>query len=118
MMHNFKDLKVWQKAIDLAVDIYSAMEGYPNTEKYGLISQMKRCAISISSNIAEGSGRGSNAQFKHFLTISQGSAFELETQLIISSRLNLITNDLADSLILKTTEVQKMIYKLEKLIKI
>lgn len=65
-MHNFKDLKVWQKSIDLAVDIYKAMLQLPSDEKFGLISQMKRCSVSIPSNIAEGSGRGSNPQFKHF----------------------------------------------------
>jgi len=113
-MHNFKDLKVWQKSIDLAVKIYKAASLLPNDEKYGLISQMKRCSVSISSNIAEGSGRGSNAQFKHFLTISQGSAFELETQLIISNRLELLDDVLAANLIDKTTEIQKMVYSLER----
>lgn len=111
-MHNFKDLKVWQKAIDLAVDIYETMSSYPNEEKYGLVSQMKRCSVSIPSNIAEGSGRGSNKEFNHFLNISQGSAFELETQLIISQRLKLINDDLANNLISKTTEVQKMVFAL------
>jgi len=113
-MHNFKDLKVWQKSIDLAVEVYKAASLLPNDEKYGLISQMKRCSVSISSNIAEGSGRGSNAQFKHFLTISQGSAFELETQLIISNRLELLDDVLAANLIDKTTEIQKMVYSLER----
>jgi four helix bundle protein len=109
-MHNFKDLKVWQKSIDLAVDIYKAMLQLPADEKFGLISQMKRCSVSIPSNIAEGSGRGSNPQFKHFLNISQGSAFELETQLIIE----LLDDDLAEKLVNQTTEVQKMIYSLER----
>ena len=113
-MHNFKDLKVRQKSIELAVEVYKAASFLPNDEKYGLISQMKRCCISIPSNIAEGSGRGSNAQFKHFLTISQGSAFELETQLIISSRLELLDDSLAANLIEKTTEIHKMVYSLGK----
>lgn len=117
-MHNFKDLKVWQKAMDLAVDVYKAMSLLPIDEKYGLISQIKRCTISISSNIAEGAGRNTDLQFKHFLNISQGSAFELETQLIISNRLGLINDVLAKNLIDQTTEIQKMIYALErKLIK-
>jgi len=113
-MHNFKDLKVWQKSIELAVEVYKATSLFPNDEKYGLISQMKRCSVSISSNIAEGSGRGSDIQFKHFLTISQGSAYELETQLIISNRLKLIDDKLAANLIEKTTEIQKMVYSLGK----
>ncbi|NTE03436.1 four helix bundle protein [Agrobacterium tumefaciens] len=117
-MHNFKDLKVWQKSIELAVEVYKATSLLPNDEKYGLISQMKRCSVSVSSNIAEGSGRGSSAQFKYFLNISQGSAFELETQLIISNRLELLDDNLSKSLIEKTTEIQKMIYALDKSLKI
>ena len=113
-MHNFKDLRVWQKAIDLAVDVYKAMATLPIDERYGLISQMKRCSISISSNIAEGSGRGSELQFKHFLNISQGSAFELETQLIIANRLGLLNDALTTNLTERTTEIQKMIYSLER----
>lgn len=116
-MHNFKDLKVWQKSIDLAVEVYKATSLLPNDEKYGLISQMKRCSVSVSSNIAEGSGRGSSAQFKYFLSISQGSAFELEAQLIISNRLELLDDNLSTSLIEKTTEIQRMIYALDKSIK-
>ena len=113
-MHNFKELKVWQKSIDLAVDVYKAMMNLPSDEKFGLVSQMKRCSVSISSNIAEGSGRGSNPQFKHFLNISQGSAFELEPQLIISNRLELLDDDLTEKIVNQTTEVQKMIYSLER----
>ncbi|MBD3750302.1 MAG: four helix bundle protein [Sphingobacteriales bacterium] len=111
-MHNFKDLKVWQKAIDLAVDICETMSSYPNEEKYGLVSQMKRCSVSIPSNIAEGSGRGSDKEFNHFLNISQGSVFELETQLIISNRLALLDDNSASDLIAKTSEIQKMVFSL------
>ena len=117
-MHNFKELKVWQKSIDLAVEIYKATSFLPTDEKFGLISQMKRCSVSIPSNIAEGSGRGSGAQFKYFLTISQGSAFELETQLIISNRLELLNDELSANLIEKTTEIQKMVYALDRSLKV
>ena len=113
-MHNFKDLKVWQKAIDLAVDVYKAMVTLPTDERYGLVSQMKRRSVSIPSNIAEGSGRGSELQFKHFLNIRQGSAFELETQLIIANRLGLLNDALTTNLTERTTEIQKMIYSLER----
>ncbi|MBT2561837.1 four helix bundle protein [Pedobacter sp. ISL-68] len=117
-MHNFKELKVWQKSIDLAVEVYKATSLLPNEERFGLISQMKRCSVSISSNIAEGSGRGGGAQFKYFLNISQGSAFELETQLIISNRLELLDDELSADLIEKTTEIQKMVYALDRSIKV
>ena len=78
---------------------------------------MKRCSVSISSNIAEGSGRGSSAQFKYFLNISKGSAFELEAQLIISNRLELLDDELSANLIEKTMEIQKMVYALDRSIK-
>lgn len=117
-MHNFKELKVWQKSIDLAVEVYKATSLLPNEERFGLISQMKRCWVSISSNIAEGSGRGGGTQFKYFLNISQGSAFELETQLIISNRLELLDDELSADLIEKTTEIQKMVYALDRSIKV
>ena len=117
-MHNFKELKVWKKSIDLAVEVYKATSLLPNEERFGLISQMKRCSVSIPSNIAEGSGRGSGAQFKYFLNISQGSAFELETQLIISNRLELLDDELSADLIEKTSEIQKMVYALDRSIKV
>jgi four helix bundle protein len=75
---------------------------------------MKRCAVSISSNIAEGSGRESSAQFRYFLSISQGSAFELETQLILAKRLELLDDTFATDLIDRTIEIQKMVCALER----
>lgn len=113
-MHNFKELKVWQKSIDLAISVYKAIDFLPSDENYGLVSQIKRCAVSISSNIDEGSGRGSAAQFKYFLSVSQGSAFELETQLIIARRLELLDDTFATDLIDRTIEIQKMVYALER----
>ena len=83
-MHNFKDLRVWQKSIQLTTDIYKLLASFPTDEKFGLISQLKRSAVSVPSNIAEGAGRNSNKEFNHFLSISLGSLFELKTQLIIS----------------------------------
>ena len=115
-MHNFKDLRVWQKSIDLTAEIYTALSTFPVDEKFGLISQMKRAAVSVPSNIAEGSGRNSNKEFKHFLSISLGSLFELETQLIISNRLDLINTELTQELNDKISELQKMVFALEKTI--
>ena len=113
-MHNFKDLRVWQKSIDLAIDFYQAISFFPDTEKFGLISQMKRAAVSIPSNIAEGAGRNSNKEFKYFLSISLGSAFEIETQLIIANRLELINNIITNELNDKISDIQRMIFSLEK----
>lgn len=84
---SYQDLIVWQKGIALVERVYSASKSFPDEEKFGLTSQMRRCAVSIPSNIAEGWGRGKNKYYRHFLTIARGSLLELETQTIISERL-------------------------------
>ena len=89
-IHNFKELQVWQKAMDLAVFTYQLTSYFPKEEKYGLISQIQRCAVSVPSNIAEGSGRVSKKEFQHFISIAMGSSFELETQVILAYRFNYI----------------------------
>jgi len=90
-VHNFRDLKVWQLSINAV--IYKITSEFPADEKFGLISQIRRCAVSIPSNIAEGSGRGSNKDFARLLEIALASSYELETQLIISNRLDIISID-------------------------
>jgi len=91
-MSNFKELKVWQIGMDMVVSVYKATETYPKNEIYGLVSQMRRCAVSIPSNIAEGSSRHNVKEFVQFLYIANGSLSELDTQLIISQRLNYISD--------------------------
>jgi len=81
---DYKDLQIWQKGIEIADKIYSVTEGFPKTELYCLISQMRRASISIPSNIAEGFARHHSREYKQFLYISLGSCAELETQLILS----------------------------------
>lgn len=111
-MHNFKELRVWQMSVELATDIYQLTNSYPNNEIYGLTSQIRRCSVSVSSNIAEGAGRFSKKEFRHFLNIAYGSAFELETQLIISKNLKYVDDDTFEPLNNKITDIQKMLYKL------
>jgi four helix bundle protein len=111
-MNNFRELLVWQKSVDLVVRIYEITKKFPDSERFNLISQMQRCGTSISSNIAEGAGRNSAAVFKQFLTIALGSAYELETQIVISKKLNYIDEEVYDQLVKNTTEVQRMIYGL------
>ena len=82
-----KNLKAWQLAMDIAEKIYSTTDSFPTNEKFGLISQMRRCAISVPSNIAEGAGRNTKKEFINFLHISQGSLSELDTQLELALRL-------------------------------
>lgn len=113
-MHNYKKLAVWKKGIDLATAIYKVTQQFPGEEKYGITSQMRRCAVSISSNVAEGAGRNSDNEFRHFLNIAFGSCSELETQLIISNKLKYITENEFDTISPKLVEVQKMIFTLIK----
>ncbi|NJX14969.1 four helix bundle protein [Tamlana crocina] len=113
-MHRFEDLKIWQKAMDITESCYKATENFPIEEKYGLTSQLRRSAISIPSNIAEGAGRNTNGEFKQFLGIANGSSFELLTQLYLSKRLNLITENNVRPIINEVIEVTKMNYSLQK----
>lgn len=111
-MNNFRELIVWQKSISFAVKIYAITRNFPNEEKFNLTSQMQKAATSIPSNIAEGAGRDTNLSFKHFLTISIGSAHELETQMIISKQLEYINEDSFGLLIGELNGIQKMLYAL------
>lgn len=87
-MNNFKELHVWKKSMNLVKTIYSATKCFPREEQFGLTNQIRRCAVSIPSNIAEGAGRNSPKEFNHFLSIALGSCFELETQIIIGNELD------------------------------
>jgi four helix bundle protein len=111
-MHNYKQLEVWNKGVQLATDIYKLTKEFPKEEKYGIISQMRRCSVSISSNIAEGAGRHSDKEFRQFLNISFGSCSELETQLIISHKLQYLTKNEFKKISSELSEIQKMIYTL------
>jgi four helix bundle protein len=109
-MHNLKELKIWNKALELSVRVYEVTASFPKEEVYGLTSQIRRSAVSIPSNISEGAGRNSNKEFIHFLGIANGSCYELQTQLIISNKLNLITNETLQNLLNEIEEIQKMSY--------
>jgi len=89
-MHNFRQLNIWKDARSLVKDVYLLTSEFPSDEKFGLKSQINRCAISVPSNIAEGSARGTNKDFSHFLRISLGSLFEMETQLLLAVDLGMV----------------------------
>jgi len=111
-MKTYKDLTVWQKSIELVIAIYKLTEEFPKEEIYGLTSQIKRAAVSIPSNIAEGKMRGGNIEFKRYLYIALASGAELETQIIISKRLPKnfkLDYNKVDSLL---EEIMKMLNKL------
>lgn len=116
-MKNFKNLKVWQKGIEVVVNLYKKTEDFPKEEIYGLTSQIKRSAISIPSNIAEGAGRGTDKDFNRFLDVALGSSFELETQLIIANKLDFLSDENFDKLNQQIDEEQKMIIGLQRSLK-
>jgi len=106
---SFRELTVWQKAVDLTVEVYRLAKRLPKEELYYLSSQMRRAAVSIPSNIAEGQSRKSSKEFTNFLSIAQGSKSELETQLLICNRLNYLTKDDTAPAMELLTEISKMI---------
>jgi four helix bundle protein len=106
---NFRDYSVWKDAVDLATHIYTITSYMPWFEKKGLCDQMQRSAVSISSNIAEGAGRVSDGEFSHFLSIALGSAFETETQLLISKNVGYISEEQYGDILKKLTSVEKQL---------
>jgi len=109
---DYKDLKIWQKGIEIADKIYSVTEGFPKTELYCLTSQMKRASVSIPSNIAEGFMRQHSKEYKQFLYISLGSCAELETQLILSNKRNYLTKSKLEELAEDINHETRMIVSL------
>ncbi len=114
---SYKDLIVWQKSIALCTQVYKICENFPKSELYGLADQMKRAAVSVSSNIAEGQARQHVGEFLHFLSIANGSLAELDTQRIIATNLSLISPDSATLLDTNITEIRKMLYVLRAALK-
>lgn len=109
-MHNYTELVVWQKSRELVKDVYLLTKNYSQDEKFGLVSQMRRAAVSILSNIAEGSGRSTDKDFANFLSIAMGSSFELETQCWLSLDLGFIEKEKTTEIIKLIKEIQKMLY--------
>jgi four helix bundle protein len=108
-IRSYKDLDVWQKAMTLAEDCYRATAEFPREEVYGMTSQIRRAAVSIPANIAEGYGRDQSGSFVQFLRIAQGSARELETHLILSGRIRLLRDDVQDRLLDECERISKML---------
>ncbi len=115
-MTNFKQLKIWQKGLDIAVKAFRLTASFPKEEKYGLSIQITRAAVSISSNIAEGSSRQSEKDYGRFIEIALGSSFELETQLLIAQQVNYGDCDLRNELLTSLTEEQRMLASFRKVL--
>jgi four helix bundle protein len=117
MLASYRDLLVWQKAVELALLVYRLSEGFPKREMYGLTSQVRRAGVSIPSNIAEGYGRGSRKEYIQFLSIAQGSLKELETQMIIAERLGYATPSQIEKVLAAAEVVGKMLGSLIRSLK-
>lgn len=114
MMKTHKDLDVWKKSIEFVIDVYRMLKNFPKDEIYGITSQIRRAAVSISSNIAEGAGRSSDKEFSHFLSITLGSIAEIDTQLIICEKLNYLSKHDYGRLENQLTNIRKMTLGLRK----
>ena len=114
MTQGYRDLVVWQQAMDVAVETYRLTSSFPKEEMFGLTSQMRRAAVSIASNIAEGEGRKSKNEFSHFLGIALGSKSELETQLILSERINLLKATDTEQIKKSLDDIGKMLTALRR----
>lgn len=117
-MHRFKDLEIWKRSRELCTEIYAITTFFPSDEKFGLTNQLRRASVSVPSNIAEGCSRTSNKDFSRFLEIAIGSAYEIETQLLIAYDLGFITNEISQNLSHKLNNIIKMIFKFKSILTI
>lgn len=117
-MHRYKDLEIWKQSRRFCKDIYEISSVFPDSEKFGLTSQLRRACISIPSNIAEGASRNSNRDFSRFLEIAMGSCYEVDTQLILANDLEFLPDNKLEILQPKLLSIIKMISKLRSTLKI
>jgi four helix bundle protein len=108
-VRNYRDLVVWQKAMDLVESVYRATQGWPSSEQYGLTNQVRRAAVSIPANVAEGQGRSGAREFLHHLSVANGSLREVETHLLIAGRLSYLDHPTRDTLLQQTAEVGRLL---------
>lgn len=111
-MHRYRELEVWNRSRSFCSQIYRVTENFPNSEKLGLVVQLRRASISVASNIAEGASRSTKPDFRRFLEISIGSAYELETQLLIASDLSFLGDEETTVLLKNLDSIIKMLSKL------
>lgn len=116
MIHNYKELKVWQEARILVKDIYEETKGFPKEEQFGLTNQIRRASVSIASNLAEGTSRTSQAEFARYVTLSLGSAYEVECQITLAFDLKFIEEMQYKKLIDNVVDIQKKLFNLRKAI--
>jgi four helix bundle protein len=116
-IQHYRQLIAWQKSMDLVMHVYELTSIFPKEEVYGLTSQLRRAAVSVPSNIAEGQGRGSTKEFLHHLSIAHGSLLEVETQVLIAESLNYFDSDQSNAILEKTAETGRLINGLARALK-
>ncbi len=114
MINSYRDLLVWQKSMQLVTQVYQSTQLLPKEELYGLTAQIRRCAVSVPGNIAEGYGRNSTNDYLHFLQIACGSLYELQTQLELCLNLAFFSKDHFENIYNQTQEIEKMLVSLVK----
>ena len=117
MKHNFRELRIWKASIRLTKEIYKLTNQFPKEEMFGLTNQLRRWAVSVASNIAEGCGRDSDKQLVNYLNFSMGSICEMETQIILARELNYINKEISDQMLVKIDDLEKMIFSFKRTIK-
>jgi len=113
-MQRFTELKVWQRSHELTLEVYRVSTSFPSAERFGLISQLRRAAASVPTNIADGSKRQSNQEYARFLNIAEGSLVEAEYLLMLSRDLGFLARDSSEALLKEVTEIARMLYALRK----
>ena len=113
-VQTYRDLLAWRRAMDLVVEIYEGTRYFPKEELFGLVTQMRRAAVSIPSNIAEGQGRGAGQEFAHHLRIAQGSLQELESQILLAEQLKLMSHEICQRVLAISDEVGKLLRRLHQ----
>ncbi|WP_163710328.1 four helix bundle protein [Mangrovibacterium lignilyticum] len=113
-MHNYREIKIWQRARVLVKDVYLVTKQFPSEELYGLTSQTRKAAVSVMLNVAEGAGRGTNKDFNHFLDMTKGSLFEVESLMILACDLEYIPESKKEEILDKTSEIVKMLIAFQK----
>lgn len=117
MTHNFRELIVWKEGVQLAKEVYTCTSSFPDSERFGLTSQIRRAVVSVPSNIAEGSARSTNKDFRNFLGFALGSSFELETQLLLAKEFGYLSEEHLKSLLERLMGIQKKISSLKNKLK-
>ena len=112
MIHDYKELDVWRKSVALTTELYKLTSRFPGSERFGLVSQIRRAVTSIAANIAEGWGRGSRREYIQFLTIARGSLMELETHLIVACSLQFVTGEQLETVEKPRKDIEKMLNRL------